>query len=102
MKLGSAGNIIWQKSFGGSAEDRSFSIERSVDNAFLVSGHTLSNNGDVTKNNGVSDVWLIKIAIDGSLIWEKTVGTVKNEYSMAVAGISEKFICNSWFWRSTS
>ncbi|MGB1242876.1 MAG: T9SS type A sorting domain-containing protein, partial [Chitinophagales bacterium] len=40
-----------------------------------ILGETLSSNGQVTDYQGQGDLWLIKIAEDGSLIWQKTLGS---------------------------
>ena len=65
--------INWQQCFGGSEID----IARDLiekNNDYLIVGVTKSNNGDVTFNHGVDDVWLIKTDNIGTLIWEKSYG----------------------------
>ena len=37
-------------------------------------GNTFSDDKDIAKNNGESDVWMIKIDDDGNLVWEQNFG----------------------------
>jgi hypothetical protein len=74
MKLNDMGNIIWQKSFGGSAEDAPNSIINSSNGGYVLSGSTKSNNGNVTGNHGGYDVWVFKIDDNGVFNWQKCLG----------------------------
>lgn len=68
------GNLQWQKSYGGSGNDIAYSIDKTVDNGYIIAGFSDSNDGDVTNNHGGLDSWIIKLHSDGSLSWEKTLG----------------------------
>lgn len=83
-----SGNILWSKNFGGSSDEQGFSIERTVGNGYLVGGYTESTNGDVTNNNGLADAWVLNINSDGSLIWQKCVGSNKDDFGMAALYLS--------------
>ena len=74
LKISNKGDLIWEKSFGGSEIDEPRGITKTNDNNFIVVGNTRSSDKDVTKNNGGADVWLLKINTEGNLIWEKTIG----------------------------
>ncbi|MBS1665538.1 MAG: DUF11 domain-containing protein [Bacteroidetes bacterium] len=72
-----APSIIWQKSFGGSKEDRALSVARCEGGGYLVAGSSKSNNGDVAGHHGSTDstdAWLIKLAADGTIQWQKSIG----------------------------
>ena len=60
FKLDSTGNLIWQKSFGGSNEDKAWSIHQTSDGGYIIGGETNSLNGDVPGNHGYFDYWIIK------------------------------------------
>jgi len=75
VKLSPNGNLVWQKSFGGSNEDYASSIINTIDGGFLVAGSTASNDGDVISNNGSYDIWLVKLNANGNLQWQKTIGS---------------------------
>ena len=54
-KLDSIGNIIWQKCFGGSAEEYGISMSTIDSNRIILTGSALSNDGDLTINHGDYD-----------------------------------------------
>ena len=74
VKVNNTGDLIWERNFGGSQIDEAFSITKTTDNHFLIAGNTRSADKDVTLNNGSSDIWVIKISSDGTLIWERNFG----------------------------
>jgi hypothetical protein len=74
LKISSDGNLIWEKSFGGSEIDEPRGITNTNDGNFVIVGDTRSQDKDVSVNNGGADLWILKISSDGNLIWEKTFG----------------------------
>ena len=74
VKIDASGNLVWEKSFGGTEIDEAKGIVKSNDGNFVIAGETRSNSIDVTSNNGAADLWLIKIDNDGNLLWEKNLG----------------------------
>jgi len=74
VKIDSSGNIEWEKSFGGSSYDSANSIEQTNDGGYIVAGQTLSNDGDVSTNNGSYDFWVLKLNNLGVIEWEKSFG----------------------------
>lgn len=69
-----AGNILWERSYGGSGNEFLNDIIKTADGGFLLSGQSASSNGDVSNNYGSNDAWLIKIAANGNIQWEKNYG----------------------------
>jgi hypothetical protein len=55
------GSIIWQKTLGGSGEDKAYSITQSSDGSYVVAGWASSNDGDVSGNHGSADYWVVKL-----------------------------------------
>ncbi|GAA4972033.1 hypothetical protein [Algibacter aquimarinus] len=74
LKISEDGNLIWEKSFGGSEIDEARGITLSADGNYVIVGDTRSNDLDVSENNGAADLWVLKITPDGSIIWEKSFG----------------------------
>jgi hypothetical protein len=74
VKLDSLGNIIWQKSLGGTSVDAAFSMQQTTDGGYVVAGYSQSNNGDATGNHGDFDMWIIKLDSLGSIMWQKSLG----------------------------
>ncbi len=73
VKVDNNGTIEWQKSYGGTQMDFSSDIELTPDGGYIIAGRTYSTNGDSTAANGL-DAWILKIAADGTLQWQKTYG----------------------------
>jgi uncharacterized repeat protein (TIGR01451 family) len=82
-RIANGGNVIWSKGFGGTQQDYGMSIAATQDNSFIVTGITESNNGDVTGHNGLADAWMLKISDAGNMVWQKTVGTARDEFGMS-------------------
>ena len=74
LKLNTTGNIEWQKSMGGSANDRPYSIQQTEDGGYIVAGSSSSNNGDVSGNHGNTDYWVVKLNTVGEITWQKSLG----------------------------
>lgn len=74
VKIDQIGNIEWQKTFGGTNVDVATSVIQTQDGGYIVSGYSLSNNGDVTNSHGSTDGWIVKLSNNGALEWQKTYG----------------------------
>lgn len=79
VKLNSSGNLLWEKAIGGSNSDEISSISSTTDGGCILGGTTYSNDDDVSGNNGLSDLWLVKFDSIGSLQWQKCLGGSSNE-----------------------
>lgn len=73
-KISATGNLVWEKSFGGTEIDEARAITATNDGNFIVVGDTRSTDKDVAENNGAADVWVVKFSTEGNLIWQKTFG----------------------------
>ena len=74
VKTGSDGNMIWEKSFGGSEIDEARGIVSSNDGNYVMVGDTRSSDQDVSVNNGAADLWVTKISDAGNIVWEQSIG----------------------------
>ncbi|RNC92205.1 MAG: hypothetical protein ED555_03630 [Allomuricauda sp.] len=74
VKVNKNGDMEWERSFGGSGIDQAQDIIRTKDGAYVIVGNTFSADTQVSKNNGESDVWLIKIDDNGNLLWQQSFG----------------------------
>ena len=62
-KLSLNGEIIWQKSYGGSKSDYANDIFHTDDGGLLLSGRSGSNDGVVINNHGLRDIWILKLGL---------------------------------------
>lgn len=74
VKINAVGNLEWQKTFGGSNNERAATVTLAADGGYFIGGYTESNNGHVTNNHGYADGWLVKLNASGLLQWRKTYG----------------------------
>lgn len=88
IKIDNEGNLQWQKSLGGSMQDRAYSILVIPEEGFMMAGTTASSNGDVTLQHGAEDYWLVKLDNSGNMEWQKTYGGADNDglHSISQAG----------------
>ncbi|MFH2111222.1 MAG: CARDB domain-containing protein [Candidatus Bathyarchaeota archaeon] len=68
VKADAEGNLVWEKTFGGSSDDYAESVELLADEGYLVTGYTTST------GTGESDVWLFSLSGDGDLVDETFYG----------------------------
>ena len=85
IKISSTGNLIWERSFGGSQIDEARAITKTSDGHFLIVGDTRSADINVSNNQGAADVWITKISDSGHLIWEKTIGGTSFDVARSVS-----------------
>ncbi len=85
IKISDSGNLVWEKSFGGSEADEARAITKSTDGNYIIVGDTRSNDFDVSKNNGAADLWIIKISPLGAIIWEKTIGGTSFDVARSIS-----------------
>ena len=89
VSLDAAGKTLWQKCFGGSNEERAEDIKQTSDGGYIVAGWTRSINGDVGDNNGNADAWIVKLASDGTIIWENNFGGSKDDFAKSIVEVSD-------------
>ena len=84
LKLDSAGDILWQKTYGGTGpEQRSTSIQQTVDGGYILGGDTSS------FGSGINDFWLLKLDSNGNILQEKTYGTAGFDFAVSIKETSD-------------
>ena len=81
LKITDNGDVLWEKSLGGSNFDVARSINSTFDNGFIIAGSSRSSDGNVNENKGQNDAWIVKISNAGELLWEKTVGGTEIDFA---------------------
>lgn len=82
IQIDGNGNLIWEKSLGGTEFDTGRGIHKMEDGGFIITGNSRSNNGDVNENKGQSDIWTILIDSNGDVIWKSTAGGSAAEFAV--------------------
>jgi hypothetical protein len=76
-KLDSLGGLEWQKSLGGTGDDRARGLCQTADGGYAIIGDSGSDDGDVTGHIGSADtidVWVVKLDDQGNIQWERSYG----------------------------
>ncbi len=90
VKLDDLGRKQWAKTFGGSGNDRGYSIVETYDGGFFIAGESGSVNGNMrSPHHGGLDSWLAKLSPDGKLLWEKHYGGTDNERITHILSLSK-------------
>lgn len=75
LKIDSAGNFNWMKTYGGTGEEWGFDIKPTADNGFVIVGRTQSfGQGDFNKRN----IYLLKTNSAGDTVWTRAYGSSLN------------------------
>jgi len=83
LKLASNGNVDWQKTYGDSDGDAAYSVQQTSDGGYIVAGHT------ELFGDGFSDFWVLKLASNGSVDWQKTYGGSDGDRAWSVQQTSD-------------
>jgi hypothetical protein len=92
IKITPMGELIWEKTFGGSSFDVARSISKTQDGNFIISGSSRSVDGHLTNNNGQNDAWIIKMNTNGTLLWQKSVGGSEIDFAYDAVEINNQSI----------
>ena len=74
LKYDAANQLQWQKTYGGSDDDRGADLIQTSDGGYAVIGKSKSSDLDVSENTGFEDFWVAKLDSSGSISWEYTFG----------------------------
>ena len=95
LEIDSNGNVLWQKTYGGSNRESATGVVADADGQVIVAGETESFGA------GSRDAWVLKIGKTGDIVWQKTYGgegldSAKNvdlalDGSIIIVGETESF-----------
>ncbi|MGE5479365.1 MAG: choice-of-anchor D domain-containing protein [Chloroflexota bacterium] len=77
--LNKQGEIIWEKSLGGSSWDWGYSIIEMDNGGFVVGGITWSQDILTPKGKNYGDYLLLRLDISGNIVWSKRYGGSNSE-----------------------
>jgi len=98
LKIDALGNILWQKSFGGTGQD--YVTEESIVQAdidgYVFSATTNSDDYDISAANGGTDVWVVNINDSANIMWDKSFGGTDDDFSGRIKLTSDSlyYLCN--------
>lgn len=83
LKLFSDGTVEWSKTYRGNWDDLPHSIQQTNDGGFIVAGQTSSFGA------GEYDIWILKLASDGNIEWQKTFGGSESDIANSIQQTSD-------------
>ncbi len=78
VKTTAGGDSIWTRTYGGTNEDVSYSVLRTLDSGYVMVGYTAS------YGVGGQDVYLVKTNAVGDTMWTRTYGGIGNDVGYSV------------------
>lgn len=92
VKLDSLGNIQWQNTIGGTLNDIGTYVKQFQDSTYIVVATSSSDiSGDMTiSTNGGSDIWVLKLDVNGNLISQNQYGGNADDISWNAKAFSNK------------
>lgn len=101
VKLDKAGEIQWQKVYGGEGDDQLYELHQTFDGNYVLAGNSSSGttgNKNASNKSGI-DFWVLKIDSVGEILWQETynVGKVdlftslveNNDHSLLLGGYAQ-------------
>jgi len=95
IKTDEAGNMEWNRTYGGTKSDYAFSLVETWDAGYTIAGYTRSYGA------GRDDFWMIKVDSSGNAVWNQTYGGMDDDGAIflvhtsdggyALAGMTESF-----------
>lgn len=86
IKLDAKGGEIWQRTIGGSGQEKLLSIAQTIDGGYILGGTSSSSKsepdekgvvdkyGKSEDNRGSLDYWVVKLDTKGEIKWQRTFG----------------------------
>ncbi len=70
VRLDSSGNKVWERSYGGSANETDLTIQNTSDGGFVFCA-TSRSGASGNKTNTASGVWVVRLDFNGNKLWER-------------------------------
>ncbi len=88
-RISGTGQLLWERTYGGTQDDGCGTLYPTLDDGYILAGSSNSNDGALTSNQGERDVWVLKVDVSGSLIWQRSVGGNLDEWAFMYKGQSD-------------
>lgn len=99
VKTDMNGNKLWDRRYGGPADDEMRVMVQTADGGYLLAGESASGiGGEKTQpNHGVYDLWIVKIDAAGTLIWDASYGGTDDDRLNALELLADgSFVMGAW------
>jgi len=83
VKTDASGNMLWNKTYGGTGNDNGFHLLQTAAGGYAVIGSTVSFGA------GGSDVWLIETDSSGNMLWNIPYGGTGQDFGYSLVATSD-------------
>jgi predicted secreted protein len=83
IKTDTTGNMVWNKTYGGTGTEQANYMIKTSDGGYLMFGPTTS------FAIGGQDAWLVKTDASGNMMWNRTYGGAGNEFCLYLLQTSD-------------
>jgi hypothetical protein len=83
LKTNADGDTLWTRTYGGSGEDKGYSVQQTSDGGYIIAGYTESFGA------GYRDAYLVKTNDNGDTLWTRTYGESDEDYFNCVQQSSD-------------
>ena len=101
LKIDANGSKLWDKTYGGSGDDRLMSAVLTPDGGFLLGGDSNSGiSGERTESSrGSTDYWVVRISSVGTKLWDRTYGGTDADMlaSIQITSAGHYYLCGYSF-----
>ncbi len=92
VKYDTAGNIIWNKNYGGNRREYFFGVTTDTD-GYVAVGYSLSIDGDLSGlNKGGWDAIIVKYDFNGDILWNKNYGGTSTDYFQQIITVNDGYV----------
>src|SRR4030043_1064114 len=78
LKADAAGNVMWDKVFGGTLDDIPNALKQTTDGGYIIAGRTQSFSA------GGFDYWVIKLDPAGNAVWQRNYGGTSDDLAYGI------------------
>jgi hypothetical protein len=84
IKLSKTGVLQWEKSLGGTAIEQGSWITQTMDGGYILTGWTISHDGDITHYFANEDYWVVKLDDTGGIMWQNNYGGTSTDMGKCI------------------
>jgi hypothetical protein len=96
VKVNPQGDVIWQKTYGGSQNDFAYEVLPANDSGYILAGSSESYGA------GAQDICILKLDTAGTVQWNKTYGDTDHDGAYSIITTSDNNYLVTGYSRSTS
>lgn len=102
FKVDGQGNLLWQKSYGGTGNEAFKSAVSDGSGKYRLAGYSTSQSLYGSSNAGKKDAWVLALTTEGQMIWSKLFGGSQDDEVFCVQPSQSGYFIYSGFTESNN